>query len=95
MTNPEFWDACARMDWQFENSDSHEVWRRGNAAMQNLVVEIKGDRAKQNIFDDFHTYNFSGEAYRLPKAPKPVRPAEVSEIAVDNLVATLKGESNV
>lgn len=60
--------------------------------MQNLVVEIKNDPGKQEIYDGFHAHNFSGLAYRTPKALKPLCPEEVSEIAVDNLVARLKKE---
>ncbi len=92
MTNREFWNACQATNWQFENSEQHETWLAGTEAMKRLVSKIQNDPKKQNIYDDFHAYNFSGPAYGTPKASKPVKPDAVSEIAVDNLIAKLESE---
>ena len=71
MKRSEYFSACATHDWYYAFSEDMRVYRAGSSAESNLKGEAKSDKVKQAIYDAWHDYYFSGQAFGTEKAPKP------------------------
>jgi len=73
-TNPsleQFWNVLCRHDWYFQFSDDFSVWKRG-AEIEKAVLEMaKQTEIHQQLYDTFHTYNFSGGAFGTKQTAAP------------------------
>lgn len=69
MTVSGFFDECSRMDWYYEYSDDHSVWRRGDEKFSQLKLLTKTNPIFARIFNDWIAFAFpDGDP-----APKPIK----------------------
>ena len=78
-----FYRLLEHLDWTYEMSDDHSVWRRGSATMGNAVSIARTSPEHQKLFDNFKAHMWSDwkrkpngdpdyDAGRtIPKPPKP------------------------
>lgn len=71
MTIAEFFAECESHDWTYNYSDDFGVWSRGDANAKRLRAEAATDATKQEIFDAFREWQFSGPAFGNDRAPRP------------------------
>ena len=81
----DFYTELERLDWTYEMSDDHSVWRRGAAAMGKVEALAKTSPEHQQLFEAYRKYawsdwkrkedgSFDYDAGRV--VPKPERPKE-------------------
>lgn len=79
----DYYDELDKLDWTYEMSDDHFVWRRGATAMGNAQMHARVSEEHRKLFDAFKAHKWSGwkrnpdgspnyEAGR--EVPKPERP---------------------
>lgn len=90
----DYYNMLSGLDWTYEMSDDHQVWKRGSAAMGKVEDIARQSEEHKKLFDAYKAHAWSGwkskpdgtpdyDAGR--EVPKPERPKE-------NVMRT--GESN-
>ncbi len=67
----QFFADCSAFDWYYNFSDDHSVWKRGESGIRTLKGRITSDK-RQQIFDDWNMYKFSGVNFGTEQTPQPV-----------------------
>jgi hypothetical protein len=74
VTLAEYYEMLEKHDWYHMMSDDRGVDDRGAQNYRKLEKIAQGDPMKKQLMLEYQNHMFTGEPWRTPKAPKPVRP---------------------
>lgn len=90
----DYYDELERLDWTYEMSDDHSVWRRGREAMGKAQAHAAQSEEHNKLFEAFRAHKWSNWKRKPDGSPDYDAGREVPKPERPKIEGFRTGESN-